>query len=315
MPEISISIQFLTFEAREILLKTRRKKPSFWPAIVSTALVLFVLGLLALVSIYTNQLIDYLKENVQMVVYFNTGTKEEKVNEIWNQIKRKEYVKETKYVSSTEAAELFKAELGEDFTEVLGGNPLPPSIEVYLKGSKLDRNKLKVIESELKALPMVYEVSSQSDLIDDINNNKQRAYYLMLAVGVILIIVAFVLINSTVRLAIYSKRFLIKSMQLVGATEWFIIKPFIRNSIGWVMLGSVIAVLLLGGVYVYGATWIGQNIFAGQTDFFSWGSIKKQLPIFVGIFAFLLLAGLLIIIPGTYVSTKRYLSLKIDDLY
>lgn len=295
--------------------KTRKRKPSFIPAILSITLVLFVIGVLSVVTIYTGRLIDYLKENVQVVLYFNTGTPEDKVKEVEKNIQLMPYVKETKYVGSDEAALLFKEELGEDFTEVLGGNPLPPSIEVYLKGNTLDRSRMDSVVSEFKTIPMVYEVNSQSDLIDDINTNKNRLSYIMGGIGMILLIVAFVLMNSTVRLAVYSKRFIIKSMQLVGATEWFIIRPFIRNSFYWVLFGASVATLLTTGLYIYGANWLSKNVYNNQETLFSAKSLLAELPVFGGIFAFLLVIGLLVIIPGTYISTKRYLSLKIDDLY
>lgn len=295
--------------------KTKKRKPSFIPAILSITLVLFVIGMLSVVTIYTGRLIDYLKENVQVVLYFNTGTPEDKVKEVEKNIQLMPYVKETKYVGSDEAALLFKEELGEDFTEVLGGNPLPPSIEVYLKGNTLDRSRMDSVVSEFKTIPMVYEVNSQSDLIDDINTNKNRLSYIMGGIGLILLIVAFVLMNSTVRLAVYSKRFIIKSMQLVGATEWFIIRPFIRNSFYWVLFGASVATFLTTGLYIYGANWLSKNVYNNQESLFSAKSLLAELPVFGGIFAFLLVIGLLVIIPGTYISTKRYLSLKIDDLY
>jgi cell division transport system permease protein len=295
--------------------KARKRKPSFIPAIVSITLVLFIIGLLGMVSLYANKLIDYLKENVQVVLYLNTGTEAEKVEEIRKEITSYPFVKQTKVVSSDEAAAMFKDELGEDFTEVLGGNPLPPSIEVYLKGTNLNRQTMDSLVASFKLLPMVYEVSSQGDLIDEINKNKERLTYAMLVLGVILLLVAFVLMNSTVRLAVYSKRFIIKSMQLVGATEWFIIKPFIKNSVIWVFIGAVIATLLSVSIYYYGAHWLQKNVFIQNENLFTMDSFLTQLPLFAGLFAFLLLIGLVVIIPGTYVSTKRYLSLKIDDLY
>jgi cell division transport system permease protein len=295
--------------------KTSKRKPSFIPAILSITLVLFVIGMLSVVTIYTGRLIDYLKENVQVVLYFNSGTPDDKVKGVEKSIMAMPYVKETKFVGSEEAALLFKEELGEDFTEVLGGNPLPPSIEVYLKGNTLDRSRMDSVVNEFKTIPMVYEVNSQSDLIDDINTNKNRLSYIMGGIGAILLIVAFVLMNSTVRLAVYSKRFIIKSMQLVGATEWFIIRPFIRNSFYWVLFGASIATLLTAGLYMYGASWLSKNVYNSEGSLFSAKSLLAELPVFGGIFAFLLVIGLLVIIPGTYVSTKRYLSLKIDDLY
>lgn len=295
--------------------KTRKRKPSFVPAVLSITLVLVVLGMLSLITIYTGRLIDYLKENVQVVMYMNTGTSDEKVQELNAQLMKMEAVKETKVISSQEAAALFKEELGDDFTEVLGGNPLPPSIEIYLKGNTLDREYMDSMVQAFKAMPMVYEVSSQSDLIDDINLNRDRLTYIMGGIGLILMLVAFVLMNSTVRLAVYSKRFIIKSMQLVGATEWFIIFPFIRRSVYWVLLGSVLATLITASVYIYGATWLDGNVFNGEGNFLSQNSLLAELPVFAGIFAFLLISGLLVIIPGTYVSTRRFLRLKIDDLY
>lgn len=295
--------------------KARKRKPSFVPAIVSITLVLFIIGLLGMVSLYANRLIDYLKENVQVVLYLNTGTEAAKVEEVRTQIINFPYVKQTKIVSSDEAAAMFKDELGENFTEVLGGNPLPPSIEVNLKGSDLNRQTMDSIVALFKQLPMVYEVSSQGDLIDDINTNKERLTYVMAVLGIILLLVAFILMNSTVRLAVYSKRFIIKSMQLVGATEWFIIKPFIKNAVMWVLIGATIATLLSVSIYYYGAQWLQRNVFVQNENVISMDSFLTQLPLFAGLFAFLLLIGLLVIIPGTYISTKRFLSLKIDDLY
>lgn len=280
-------------------------------------MVLFIIGLMGIISFYTNRLIDYLKENVQVVMYFNTGTPEEEVKKAADEIAADKLVKKTVYVSSAEAAALFKDELGDDFTEVLGGNPLPPAVEIYLEGENLNRVALNSFVEKCKTVPKVYEVTSQGDLIDEINRNKTRVTYIFGALGIILLLVATALMNNTVRLAVYSKRFIIKSMQLVGATEWFITKPFIRNSAAWVFTGAIIATIMCVGVFYYTNNWLTQNIFTGGENWINPGkeAFLSQLPMFGLLFAFLLLIGWLVIIPGTFWSTKKYLSSKIDDLY
>lgn len=292
-----------------------RRDPSSWPPVVSITIILFLLGLSGLLFFAGQKLVDNLKEKVHVNVYFAQGTAESTILKVLASIKEKTYVKEAIYLSSEEAAFSYKKELEQDFVDILGYNPLPASIEVSIKAKHGDRSRLKKIESELYRYEGVTEVLTQISLIDEINKNKELVSGTLAIIGLLFIIIAFFLINSTIRLSIYSKRFLIRSMQLVGATEGFIIAPFLKKAAWQATLGFLFSsVLLVGSFYVMGK-WVSHLLVLDDIQWIASKNLMEEIFIYSSLFAGLFLVGMLISIICTYWSTKRYLYSNIEDLY
>lgn len=273
-------------------------------------MVLFLLGLLGALLLNSRRLTEHFKENVVVMVYFSKQASDRDIETSSKLIEEKDFVRNSTFVSPEEAAYEFREELGENFTEVLGDNPLPASMEVYLDLKVIEDNVALALD-ELKAVPYVYEVEYEQYLVEQINRNKNLAALGLAGLAVLLVLISLILINNTIRLSVYSRRFLVKSMQLVGAREGFIIKPFLVRSLIVALLGAVIAsALTLAASYgVY------------QLILYSYGGSVPNLPPMSGIrdysilFAGLLILGLVIVLPTTYFSTRRYLRMKIDDLY
>ena len=215
----------------------------------------------------------------------------------------KPYVKSTEYVSRDEAAVKMKEEMGEDFISFLGDNPLPPSIDVYLFAGYTNRDSVGKFERYILEYPFVKEVWYEDSLLYLINENVRKISVFLLIISSFLFLIAVTIINNTIRLAIYSKRFLIKTMQLVGATRSFIRKPFLVRSVYHGVLASLVAMLLLIAL-----------LYLIEKEFlmlFSFESAKLLIVLSV----FLVLAGILINIVSTYLSVNRYLDMSEDKLY
>lgn len=273
-------------------------------------MVLFLLGLLGALLINSGRLTEHFKENVVVMVYFSKQAPDAEIQAARMDIAARKFVRNSKFISPEEAAYEFKEELGENFTEILGDNPLPASMEVYLALDRVGDDVDDVLE-ELRQVSGVYEVEYEQYLVDQINRNKNLAAMGLGGLALLLVVISLLLINNTVRLSVYSRRFLVKSMQLVGAREWFIIRPFLLRSLFVALLGAVIALglTILSSYAVYRAILL------------SYGGSIPNLPQSSGIsdysilFVALLILGVLIVIPTTYLSTRRYLRMKIDDLY
>ncbi len=223
-------------------------------------------------------------------------------------IRAYDYVKSAKYITGQEAAFDYKEVLGKDFVEVLGNNPLPASIEVTLSASSLQGNVSEAMK-ELESIEGVGSLDFQEDLVVQIESNKHVVGTMLMALAMLLLAISLILINNAIRLDVYSKRFIVKSMQLVGASEWFIIKPFILKSLVLTALSGVIAF-----VFIYlsdkGLTaWIEGNFFQVERIF------KSDITIYSILFATIMILGVCIVLPSTYFATKKYLRLRIDDLY
>ena len=261
------------------------------------------------------KLVDSLKEKVYVSVYFSQETDQKDIQKVLASLKSKDYTKDAFFISSEDAAYAYKKELEQDFVDILGYNPLPASIELSVKAKYSDRVSLRSIEKELYKYDGVSEVLTQTNLIDDINKNKKLAAAILAGLGLIFIIIAFFLINSTIRLSIYSKRFLIRSMQLVGATEWFIISPFLKKAAMHAFIGFLISSALLVVTFFAIGNWANELIFSGQMIWIDIQNPMEEILIYSTLFASLFIIGMLIAMICTYWSTKRYLYSKIEDLY
>jgi len=285
--------------------KTNRKRliTSYFSVIVSISLVLFMLGMVALMLLQARNLSKYVKENIAITVYIKDGVKEADIKRLQKSLDAAIFTRLTEYIDNESAAIRLRDELGEDFIEFLGYNPLSTSIDIYLNQSHANPDSVSIIEADLIQNPKVKEVYYRRDLLSFVNENVQKISLLLSGFSLLLLIVAIALINSTIRLSIYSKRFLIRSMQLVGATQSFIRKPFIIQGLINGLYGSIIASLLLTLVIYY-----AQKV---APEIISQGDIL----LFAGLFGFVVFLGLIISWISTALAVRRYLRLKTDQLY
>lgn len=288
------------FEDSEASKKT---KTIYVSTVISISLVLLMLGLLGLILVHGKKLSNYVKENIVLNVIINEGTKEVDVLALQKQIEVTQYVKSTQYISKELAARNLTEDLGEDFIKFLGYNPLLSSIDIYLKADYANNQSIAVLSKILSKNSLVNEVRYQKSLIDNINQNIRAISLVLLGFGSVLLIIAVALINNTIRLAIYSQRFLIKSMQLVGATRSFIRKPFIIYGILHGLIAGLVAIILLLVTLYFSQQQIPELVIL--RDYYEFGMV------------FLIVIGIGIFISGlsTYFAVTKYLKLKSNHLY
>lgn len=280
-----------------------RLRSSYVTLVVSVSLVLFLLGILGLVLINARELSDYFRESLSFSVMLDDATKEADIRMLQKDLDAKAYVKSTKYVSKDEAAAKMKEELGEDFINFLGDNPLPPSIDVYLVSNYTRPDSVAKIEKYILLYPFVKEVYYQESLLFLINENVKKISLFLLVLSSFLFLIALTIINNTIRISIYSKRFLIRTMQLVGATRSFIRKPFILQSAFHGFMAALIAMtLLLGLLYLI------------EKEFFLMFTFETTKYLLL-LGALIIILGVLINIISTYFSVNRYLGISEDKLY
>lgn len=281
----------------------RRLKTSYVSTVVSITLVLFVLGLLGLVMLHARKLSDHVKENLGFSVILHDNAKAAEISHLQKTLDVMPAVKSTEYVSSEMAAETLMEELGEDFVEFLGYNPLFPSIEVRLVASYANPDSLVLFEDEVMKTRIVREVHYQKDLVSSVNDNVHKIGLALLLFSLLLLAIAFALINNTIRLSVFSKRFLIKSMQLVGATQSFIRKPFVIKGVVQGLIGASLAILLLLGVLYAGQRQIPELVTFQDTQ------------MLLSLFVMVILLGIIISWISTHLAVKKYLRIKTDYLY
>ncbi len=290
-------------KSKETGFSKARLGGSYLTLVISVSLVLFLLGILGLVLINAKELSDYFRESLSFSVILDEDAREADIRMLQKDLDAKSYVKSTEYVSRDDAAVKMKEEMGEDFISFLGDNPLPPSIDVYLYAGYTNRDSVGKFEKYILEYPFVKEVWYEDSLLYLINENVRKISIFLLIISSFLFLIAVTIINNTIRLAIYSKRFLIRTMQLVGATRSFIRKPFLIRSVYHGVLASLIAMLLLIGL-----------LYLIEKEFlmlFSFESTK--LLLLLG--AALVLAGILINLVSTFLSVNRYLDISEDKLY
>ena len=278
-------------------------RSSYVTLVVSVSLVLFLLGILGLVLINARELSDYFRESLSFSVMLDDAAKEADIRMLQKDLDAKPYVKSTKYVSKEEAAAKMKEELGEDFISFLGDNPLPPTIDVYLVSNYTSADNVAKIEKYIYLYPFVKDVLYPESLLILINENVRKISLFLLVISGFLFLIALTIINNTIRLSIYSKRFLIRTMQLVGATRSFIRKPFIVQGAFHGFLAALIAMTLLMGL-----------LYLIEKEFFMMFSFENMnLLILLG--AAIVIVGILINIVSTFFSVNKYLSISEDKLY
>jgi len=281
----------------------RRLITSYFSVVISIALVLFLLGLLGLLVLNTKKVADYFKETVAVGIYFKDTAKEVEMKQLEKSLSLAEYTKSSTFVSKEEAAEAHSEELGENFVEYLGENPLQNSIDLYLNADFVSAEKVDEIAAEINAKDFVEEVTYDKPLISLLNDNIKKISLWVLVISGIFTVIAVLLINSSIRLSVYAKRFTIKTMQMVGATKRFIRKPFVWKSVKLGILGAVIALLGMAAVLYY----------ADQT-FPQLALLSDPLLLSV-LFGVIFLLGILITWFSTFLATQRFLNLRTDELY
>ncbi|SDG63204.1 cell division protein FtsX [Flavobacterium omnivorum] len=281
----------------------RRLISSYFSVVLSVFLVLFLLGILGLFIINSKKLANDFKENIAMTVFFKNEAKDSIVKAFGTQLKASPFVKSYKYVTKEDAAKEHTDIIGEDFMTFLGENPLQNSYDIHLKGDYVIKDSITKIEAGLHQNTMISDIVYDKQLVNLVNDNIKKVSMWILIISGFLAVIAVLLINSSLRLSIHSNRFIIKTMQMVGATKSFIRKPFVMRSIKLGMIGAALAVVALVGVLIY-----------VETSFPNLGILEDKAMIGLVLLTVLGI-GILITWLSTYFATQRFLNLRTDDLY
>lgn len=284
-------------------ISKRKLRSSYLTTIISISLVLFIVGIMFLLMLNARKLSRHVKENIGFTLILKDNIKEVEMIRLQKNLDASKYVKTTQYITKEQAAENWKQELGEDFIDFLGYNPLLPSIEVKLFAEYANPDSLKGIETELLKYKQIKEVAYERNLVEILNKNIRKISLVLFAFSGMLLLISLSLINNTMRMSVYARRFIIKTMQLVGATKSFVRTPFITKSLLHTLYSVLITYLMLSGVIYL---------------------INKELPeisllndidtiaiLYAGIF----ILGMLIVWISTWFAVNRYLRLKSNELY
>ena len=281
----------------------RRLRTAYATTVVSITLVLFMLGLLGLIVFYAGKISTHVKENIGFSIIMKPDVNEAMIIQMQKQLQVADYVKSSEYITKEQAAQQMKEYLGEDFVSFLGTNPLLPSIEVRLISKYANPDSLSVLQSRLLKNQIVKEVVYQKSLVQEINKNIATISIILLGFSSLLLIIAFALINNTIRLAVYAHRFLIRSMLLVGATSRFIRKPFIITGLIQGIIASLLAIVLLMGILLMVRNQLPDIV--ALDDFLAYGVLA--LAIFI--------VGILLASVSTWLAVRKYLKMHVDELY
>ena len=281
----------------------RRILSSSASVVISLSLVLFVVGLLGLVLINAQRLSNYVKENIGFTIMLNEGVNEMGIMKFQKVLDAANFSKSSTFVSKEQATIDLQRDLGEDFVSFLGYSPLLPSIDVKLNATYTNTDSLVIITSELSKNTAVHDIFYQENLIDKLNSNVSRLSFFLLTFCLLLFVIAFALINNTIRLSVYSKRFLIRTMRLVGATNSFIQKPFLVKGIYQGIYSSIFAIFMLIG-----------SIQMIQSETASMLNIT-DLKIIGIIFVLIFISGFLLSWVSTFFAVRKFIKQNESELY
>ncbi len=281
-------------------ISKRQITGSYLSVTISVSLVIFMLGLVLLLVINAKKLADYAKENIGISVMLKSEENEMNIMRLQKELDASDFVLETYYISKTEAARQLKEELGEDFVNFLGYNPLASSIDIRLHAQYANLDSLKRIEYKLKQFDLVQDVYYQKSLVNLVDENVKKISLVLLGFGLLFIVISIALINNSIRLSFYSQRFLINTMQLVGASPSFIRKPFILKNSFIGALGALIAILFMIVTIYFLQSALSDII-----------TISYELIVF----AIMLILGVLFVSISTYLAVNKFLKLKSHQLY
>jgi len=281
----------------------RRLISSYFSVVLSVFLVLFLLGVLGLFIINSKKLANDFKEKIAMTVFFKNEANDSVIKAFNTELKRAPYARSFVYVTKEKAAKEHTDIIGEDFLTFLGENPLLNSYDIHLKADYVERDSISIIENKLRKNTMISDIVYDKQLVNLVNDNIKKVSMWILIITGFLTIIAVLLINSSLRLSIHSNRFIIKTMQMVGATKAFIRKPFVLRSVKLGMLGAGLAIIALIALLLY-----------VETNFPGLGILEDKILIglvLLGVFGL----GVLITWVSTHFATQRFLNLRTDDLY
>ncbi len=281
----------------------RRLISSYFSVILSIFLVLFLLGSLGMFVINYEKISNNFKENIPMSIYIKENVTDEQLATYKADLEQQKYIKDLTFVHKDSAANMHQKTIGEDFVKFLGFNPLQHSFDLHFKGAYVEKDSIKNIEIAIKENPAVDEVVYDAQLVDLVNKNIKTISFWILIISGVFAFISILLINSSLRLSIYSKRFIIKTMQMVGATKSFIRKPFILTSIKLGVIGSALAIIGILALTAYADSKL--PTLGLMSD------IQSILLVCVTV----LVIGIIITYISTYFATQRFLNLKSDDLY
>jgi cell division transport system permease protein len=290
---------------------TRKKKLGGYPAVgvvLSVSLALFVIGLFSMLILYSRQLEHQVRENIRMQVYLKSNLTSSQRLQIENKLLTLPYISQqpgerVTYVSKDEAARKFIAETGEDFTKFIGENPLRDAYLITVDPSYHSREQMEAIKAEIQKMNGVFQVFYVEGIIEAVNDNVTKIGLFLAGLSLILLITVALLINNTLRIALFSQRFLIRSMQLVGATKWFIQRPFLLRAAGYGLFAGAIASVLL---------WVLSDY--AQRQISDLRNLHQQKD-FLSLAAILLVAGIILSVMSTFISIRKYLKMSLDELY
>ena len=282
----------------------RRRLAGAWiSSVISITLVLFLVGVGSLLLVNAKSVSDYFKENVQVSVLMRQEVQEDEAMDFATSLDSKPFIKSTRFISKAEGMKEMTDMLGEDFLNVFDTAPIPVSIDVTLKADYVSADSLEVVKKEIAASPLVDEVVYQQSLVDKLNTNLAKIFLVMGVFVLLLLFISFVLINNTVRLNVFSKRFTIHTMKLVGATKSFIRKPFLGQSVFQGLLAALLAILML-----VGALLVIRKQFSQLFEVFTLDSLL----IVIGV---VIVSGVVICVVSTYFVVGKLVSLPKDNLY
>ena len=281
----------------------RRLISSYISVVLSISLVLFLLGLLGLLVLNSKKVADHFKENIALSIFLKDNAKQVEIDQLQQTLSLAPYTKSTNFVSKEQAAEEHSALIGENFMDFLGYNPLQNSIDVFLLADYVAPDQLAAIQEELIKNGFIDSVSYDKPLIILLTENIKKISFWVLVMSALFLIIAVLLINSSIRLSVYAKRFTIKTMQLVGATSMYIRKPFLGQALFQGLLSSLIGLALL------------LTVFYGLNNLLETIQIAYTLESFLLLIGLLFAIGVFITMLSTWFALNKYLRMKLDDLY
>ncbi|WP_106540748.1 cell division protein FtsX [Prolixibacter denitrificans] len=281
----------------------RRLFSSYFTTTLSISMVLFLFGLMGLLLLNAKRLSDYVKENIGVTLILNDNARDVDVIRLQKKLDATDYIKSTRFVDKATAAKELKKELGEDFVDFLGYNPLLSSIDVKVYASYANPDSLALLEKKFLEYPEVKEVHYQRNLVRQLNRNVNKLSVILAVLSLLMLVIFIALINNAIRLSIYSRRFLINTMQLIGATRGFIRRPFMSKGVLHGIYGAIIAsIMLLGLVFSY------QKELKAVINFQN----METMGILLGL---VFVLGILISGISTFFAVNKFLRLKFDELF
>ena len=279
------------------------KHTSYFYAIFGITLVLFVIGAAAVMLIEAHRVSSDFKENLNVEVVLTDSVRASRIAPIQKALAQKPYIKNARYISKEEAAKILQKDLGDNFLDILGYNPLYASFNLNLRENYANRDSFQFIKADLAKMVEIKQVNIQNNILESLDKNIRSLSFIVLVVAGIMLVFAISLIFNTIRLAMYSSRFIIKTMQLFGATRWFIIKPFLGKSIVNGFVGGFAACLLIAAlIYYFDSTLPELGL---QRDLITFALLSGAIIVF----------GILISFFSTLTAVFRYLRMKVEDLY